>query len=85
MKPGKPGDIYLDTNGNPHGLVSYMPEPSAVLENVCQGFKTTGGLTSLNLQPFTRLEDIDDVDVLKKCIRTLVVYCRMYREEGASD
>lgn len=74
MKLTKPGDIYIDNNGQPHVLESFYTEPSATMRSPATGAPTEGGIYSLNLQPFVPMSECDRSNVeeaLRSAVRDL--------------
>jgi len=54
----EPGEIYIGENLEIYRVQGWFSQPSITIESVQNGHKVGGAIGCLNLQPFTRLEDM---------------------------
>lgn len=58
------GDLYLGNNGQVFRIDSFCKEPTITMKNVVNTSKVGGGVSSLNMEPFVPISELNKSSLL---------------------
>lgn len=64
LRGKKPGDLFIGEDGSVHRLDSFFDGPSATIEEIGTGARQTGGIGSLNFEPYKQIADCSQEELI---------------------